>query len=333
MRRAAAPEISVVIPVRNRAQTLVAAVASAHAQTSQPHQVIVVDDASDDSTPALVKSLEQAGLVTGILLNKGVGAAEARNIGWRAADADFIAFLDSDDIWLPTKLAEQLKASEGHDAVVVCGFSIVRGRSRAESHMPRLRTETTRRLLEGRHGTVVSSTLVVPYGLLGYGGFDGRLPALQDLDLAILGSCHYPVRVVRTSLVVKRVSDPATRVYSHAHAATARRMILEKYAHSLITSNASINRMRRLAARDAVFAGDLTSALRDLAGTPRAFGAGSRVNDLIRFLVGRSPAVGRVALSLTTGSEPMWMRLRRLQRRRWPFAAREVPADAGTRRL
>lgn len=101
--------IAVVIPVRNRPQIIARAIAAAAAQTHPVSEIIVVDDASTDNTPACVAALAardpRIRLVT---LPQRVGAPLARNHGAAAATSDLLAFLDSDDGWRPTKLARQV---------------------------------------------------------------------------------------------------------------------------------------------------------------------------------------------------------------------------------
>jgi glycosyltransferase involved in cell wall biosynthesis len=99
--------ISVVIPAYNVAAYLDIALASVHAQSLQPAEIIVVDDGSTDATRALA---ERAGVR--VLAQANAGAAAARNAGVAAAVSPWIAFLDADDRWLPDKLERQWAALE-----------------------------------------------------------------------------------------------------------------------------------------------------------------------------------------------------------------------------
>ncbi len=104
------PTVSVVIPSYNRAGWLPAAVGSVLAQTHPATEILIVDDGSTDNSaevcaafPAPVRYIRQQ--------NAGVSAA--RNRGMREATGEFIALLDSDDLWLPEKLAVQLALHAG----------------------------------------------------------------------------------------------------------------------------------------------------------------------------------------------------------------------------
>ena len=116
------PSVSVIIPTYNRQIDIVSAMISAAIQTKVDMEIIVVDDASTDSTAKLLPKLKRElmsgalsefGLATSLIdlniithkTNKGVSAA--RNTGIKAAQGDYIAFLDSDDIWNPQKLILQ----------------------------------------------------------------------------------------------------------------------------------------------------------------------------------------------------------------------------------
>lgn len=108
------PRFSVVIPTYNRAGCLSEAVGSAWNQTYPPYEVIVVDDGSTDDTPETIEKLRQQGLPVQYLRQSNQGAASARNQGIQVATGDWIALLDSDDLWLSQKLetARALIAAE-----------------------------------------------------------------------------------------------------------------------------------------------------------------------------------------------------------------------------
>ncbi|MBZ0137292.1 MAG: glycosyltransferase [Planctomycetes bacterium] len=101
------PKVSVVIPTYNRADNVERAVKSALAQTETSLEVIVIDDGSTDDTPD--RFANPPGRVRYVRKPNG-GASSARNAGLRRARGDWIALLDSDDEWMPDKLATQLDA-------------------------------------------------------------------------------------------------------------------------------------------------------------------------------------------------------------------------------
>jgi glycosyltransferase involved in cell wall biosynthesis len=95
------PKVSIIMPAYNRADTIRRAIKSAQAQTWRDWELVVVDDGSTDGTGSLVpRNNPQIVLIT----QENRGFVEARNTGLRAARGDYIAFLDSDDEWLPHHL-------------------------------------------------------------------------------------------------------------------------------------------------------------------------------------------------------------------------------------
>jgi glycosyltransferase involved in cell wall biosynthesis len=102
------PTVSVIIPTYNRAGLLLEALASVLLQTVQDFEVLIVDDGSTDGTPERIAPLLTDARIR-YLQQRNQGPAMARNHGIETAIGDTIAFLDSDDRWLPDKLEQQLQ--------------------------------------------------------------------------------------------------------------------------------------------------------------------------------------------------------------------------------
>ena len=114
------PRVSVIVPAYRCEKTVEQSVRSALLQSLREIEVIVVDDASDDGTPAILARLQKEDArVRVITLSENKGVANARNRGAETAQADWIAFLDSDDIWNADKLECQLKTAEEAGATFV----------------------------------------------------------------------------------------------------------------------------------------------------------------------------------------------------------------------
>jgi glycosyltransferase involved in cell wall biosynthesis len=112
------PLVSVIVPVYNGEKYLAEALDSVAAQDYAPLEVIVVDDGSTDGTAPIA----QARAEVGYAFQPNGGVATARNHGLRLAQGSFIAFLDADDVWLPTKLRAQMDYLRAHSEVdgVLC---------------------------------------------------------------------------------------------------------------------------------------------------------------------------------------------------------------------
>jgi glycosyltransferase involved in cell wall biosynthesis len=112
------PAVSVIIPTYNRADLLPEAINSVLTQTYSDYEVIVVDHGSTDDTLAMLRR-NYAGRVRTVALPHCPLPACARNAGVAAATGDYVAFLDSDDIWLPFKLERQMQAAGRHPKVAL----------------------------------------------------------------------------------------------------------------------------------------------------------------------------------------------------------------------
>jgi len=100
--------ISVIIPTYNRAYVLERAIDSVLKQTYQNIELIIIDDASTDNTSELLEKYHQDNRVSVVQLSKNSGVSHARNQGIERAQGEWVAFLDSDDEWLPKKLEQQV---------------------------------------------------------------------------------------------------------------------------------------------------------------------------------------------------------------------------------
>jgi glycosyltransferase involved in cell wall biosynthesis len=180
--------VTVVIPTFNRARSLGRAIDSVLAQTYTNFELIVVDDGSTDNTPELLSSF--AGRIQ-ILRQSNAGPSVARNTGIRAARGKFIAFLDSDDEWLPEKLEQQVPLMLEERVV----FSATNWRSRTQQPSeaafdslafgkswicdcpPEFVSQP------GGHPTQLSSWLVRRDELIALGGFNNTLTLAEDNEL------------------------------------------------------------------------------------------------------------------------------------------------------
>lgn len=100
------PKISVIIPTYQSIQFIRETIESVLAQTYRNYEIIVVDGGSTDGTKELLNSYEDR---INVIVQKGKGISNARNVGVRASNGEYIAFVDSDDLWLPKKLEIQMK--------------------------------------------------------------------------------------------------------------------------------------------------------------------------------------------------------------------------------
>ena len=117
------PCVDVVIPVYNGRETIHAALASVMSQQGEwIHRIIVVDDGSTDDTAEVVERLASPLIELVRTVNQGV--SKARNLGVEKSTAEWIAFIDADDLWMPEKLQIQIAAARKYGVGFVCGSAV-----------------------------------------------------------------------------------------------------------------------------------------------------------------------------------------------------------------
>lgn len=182
-----APQVSVVIPTRNRWGMLEHAISSALGQEDVRVEVVVVDDGSTDETPDALSGLVDARLRV-LRYETSQGVAQARNRGIAEATGEWVAFLDDDDIWSPRKLRAQIDAAEGAQAgFAYTGAVLLDTEWRAIELEPAPDPEdlATKLLTHNAIPAGASNVLVHAALLDRVGGFDERLFQLADWDLWI----------------------------------------------------------------------------------------------------------------------------------------------------
>ncbi len=195
----AGPTVSVVIPVYNRAESITRAIDSVLAQTLDDLEILVVDDASSDATPEIVRQYDDP-RVRVFRHETNRGGSAARNTGIEHARGNYVAFLDSDDEWLPQKLEKQvdcLRARSDEWVAAYCGFERVRSGEykRVRRLLSAIVGTREKNGLEGGvelvddslllrgFSTGGMSTLIVTRSVVeAMGGFDESFPRRQDWE-------------------------------------------------------------------------------------------------------------------------------------------------------
>ncbi|HKX13003.1 MAG TPA: glycosyltransferase [bacterium] len=193
--------VSVILSVRNGEKYLAEALNSALSQTYPIREILVIDGGSTDRSPEIAKSFPKVK----VLAQEGRGIPAANNQGIRAANGDWVAFLEADDRWLPQKLEKQMFGFEPGRRP---SYSVTRFRFFREpgSAVPACFKNS---LFEGDHVGRIMSTLVAKKSLfeeVGY--FDATYHCAGDVDwFARAKDLHGPPSLVEESLMEKRIHE------------------------------------------------------------------------------------------------------------------------------
>jgi glycosyltransferase involved in cell wall biosynthesis len=201
------PTVSIILPTFNRPQYIPDTVASIFAQTYRDWELLITDDGSDDDTRAYLQTLVDAPRVR-LLQRVHTGRpAVVRNAALREARGIYVAFMDSDDLWMPTKLETQVNCLQSdnsrewsHTGFVLCD------RQGNDRPMPAADGWILKELLEARTVIALPSVVVSRRLLERVGGFDESLVMCEDYDLWL--------RMAALTRIVA-IDEPLTRVRRH----------------------------------------------------------------------------------------------------------------------
>ena len=203
--------VSVIIPTYNHGRFLSAAIESALAQTHKAVEVIVVDDFSTDDTEEIVARYVSPRVTYIKSANKGI-VATSRNVGVRAASGEYVAFLDADDVWEPSKLEVQLPhLADATVAAVASDLRYTGARRYSQSRRGRgsggYRDYRNLEIVRG-NPVATSSVVLRRQDLDRVGGFDEapEFRFIEDWDLWLQLSVEKKVRVLKEALVVYRIA-------------------------------------------------------------------------------------------------------------------------------
>lgn len=203
-RMKAKTRVSVIIPTYNRGWTIGEAVDSVLAQDYRDFELIIVDDGSTDNTPEVLDAYR--GTIK-VFRQENKGVSAARNRGIAEASGRFIAFLDSDDLWLPQKLSRQVEFFNTTPDALICQTEEVWIRSGVRVNPKKRHQKPSGMIFEPSLVLclVSPSAVMIRRSLLEIvGNFDETLPACEDYDLWLRISCRFPVYRIDTPLIIKR---------------------------------------------------------------------------------------------------------------------------------
>jgi glycosyltransferase involved in cell wall biosynthesis len=254
--------VSVIIPTYNRADTVCASIDSVLGQTYPNIEVIVVDDGSTDGTRGV---LETYGKRIRIVTQVNAGPAIARNRGISVAKGDIIALLDSDDLWLPTKLERQVKSLEDAGPDVncsLCNCTVIYTNGRKTSTfaiadtMPRYPCGiwlNPAEVLINRFVLFNQAVAIRREVLERVGYFDETLRFGEDYELPFRLAMEGPWTIIRDELVLYHAGSPGSWAQKAIREELNLRKDLVRIRESMaaaVCSRDAFTNLRRLASRE-----------------------------------------------------------------------------------
>ncbi|MFC7228000.1 glycosyltransferase family 2 protein [Salinirubellus salinus] len=207
------PEVSVVLPTYNRAETLPRAIDSVLSQTLDDIELIVVDDCSDDDTKHVVSQYDES--VEYLRHQENRGAPAARNTGIKASQGNFVAFIDSDDEWKPGKLKSQLQVFKNSKltplGAVYTGFKTINDGQEEIGTVPSKRGDIFTQQLMKDWVNPTSTVMVKSRCFEDVGLFDSELPARQDYDMWLRISRQFKFDYVKEPVTILH-TDSSNRI-------------------------------------------------------------------------------------------------------------------------
>jgi glycosyltransferase involved in cell wall biosynthesis len=203
------PKVSVIIPSHNRLPLLREAVESVLAQDFEDFELLVVDDGSTDGTFEEMK--KYGGRVKALRLDVNRGVSAARNRGVAASRGKYVAFLDSDDLWMKGKMRIQVDFLDQNPQYPLCYTDeiwIRRGRrvnpmKKHAKYSGWIFSQCLPLCIISPSSAMMRRSLLDKVGL-----FDEALPACEDYDLWLRITARYPVFFIEKPLITKRGGHP-----------------------------------------------------------------------------------------------------------------------------
>ena len=231
------PKVSVIIPTYNRDNYLYSAIKSVLNQTFEDFEIIIVDDASTDNTRQVVDKFDDK-RIRYIRHKENKGGSAARNTGIKRSKGKFIAFLDDDDMWMPSKLEKQLDLINKNleiGAVYTRTCIINKSDKIIWFKSPSLRGNIFLDILKKNYVGSCSKVLVRKECFNRIGLFDENLPAGQDWDMWIRLAKHHQFDYVNEPLVLYRVHEKriSTNPFPKMQAT---KLMFKKFSKELNTS-------------------------------------------------------------------------------------------------
>jgi len=238
------PVVSVIIPTFNRALTIDRAIMSVLNQTYPDFEIIVIDDGSTDNTKEKINNLSDI-RIKYINHPENKGAAAARNTAIKKAKGKYIAFLDSDDEWLPQKLKEQvntiMRTAEKVGVVYTGTYRKIKDKTYyiPNPKIDKKEGDIYKNLLLGKYLVPTPSAMVKKSVFEKLGVFDESLPARAELDLWLRISKKYHFKYISKPLVISHYTEKSLST-NRVLISNALFLIMKKHSRDFFRNKAAL---------------------------------------------------------------------------------------------
>jgi len=252
------PLVSVIVPAWNSEGTLRETLKSVAEQTYRNIEILIVEDGSTDSTGEVADAFCQTEPRARVIRKANGGLSSARNRGIAEAKGEWVAPIDADDLWHPTKIEKQMAValSAGEPiGFIYCWYRIIdeQGRVTSSGPQPRLSGQVFNQLAYNNVVENGSALLLSREALLSIGCYDESLPAYEDVMLQLRVARAYSIDVVPEYLVAWRRHSSNMSSDVDLIARSARRV----YAQLISEGERPLKRADRwIAAQNAFFAAE-----------------------------------------------------------------------------
>jgi|LakMenE01Jun11ns_1017448.scaffolds.fasta_scaffold9946510_3 glycosyltransferase involved in cell wall biosynthesis len=205
------PLVSVIMPAYNVEKYVSQSIKSVFAQTYKNIELIVIDDGSTDFTNQVIKEvIQESGSNARVISTENGGACRAKNLAMKSANGEYLAFLDSDDFWLPEKIEIQVKyLLENLNAIGVgCGYEKFLDKSKKKTKVINFSWDKKtifKWMVIENQGPGLNSTLMLRAQILKeIGGFDEKLGSMAD-DLDLAWRLHLKGEIITTPICLASI--------------------------------------------------------------------------------------------------------------------------------
>ncbi|HIO62378.1 MAG TPA: glycosyltransferase [Deltaproteobacteria bacterium] len=198
------PQITAILPTWNRAEWLEKSIQSVLDQTFGDFELVVVDDASTDSTAEIIE--RYSGKIRTIVFSENRGVSAARNAAIKNSDSEWIAFLDSDDFWHPDKLQKQIAQTKMRPACPLHFTDEIWIRNGVRVNPKKKHQKKEGWIFQPSLALclMAPSTVILRRELFEvHGLFDENLPVCEDYDLWLRLTAQHPVALLDEKLMTR----------------------------------------------------------------------------------------------------------------------------------